>query len=111
MGSEMCIRDSYQPRQSKLKRERLLREFAKRDGDPNKGGARGGIVTAYRQDAVRCATHLADAGPTKGAIVARETGVARATRMMADNHYGWFTRVEKGVYDLTETGHAALASN
>jgi len=101
----------YQPRQSKLKRERLLREFAKRDGDPNKGGTRGGIVTAYRQDAVRCATHLADAGPTKGAIVARETGVARATRMMADNHYGWFTRVEKGVYDLTETGHAALASN
>jgi hypothetical protein len=85
-----------------------LREFAKRDGDPNTGGTRGGIVTAYRQDAVRCAEHLAAAGPTKGAVVAKETGVARATRLMADNHYGWFQRVETGVYGLTDTGRAAL---
>lgn len=98
----------YAPRQSKLKRERLLREFAKRSGDPNTGGTRGGIVTAYRQDAVRCALHLATAGPTKGAVVARETGVQRATRMMSDNHYGWFERVETGVYCLSEAGRSAL---
>lgn len=98
----------YRPRQSKVKRGRLLREFARRSGDPNTGGTRGGIVTAYRQDAVRCAAHLAEAGPTKGAVVAKATGVARATRMMADNHYGWFERVETGVYALTEAGRAAL---
>lgn len=98
----------YNPRQTKLKRERLLREFAKRSGDPNVGGTRGGIVTAYRQDAERCAAHLAEAGPTKGAEVAKATGVPRATRMMADNHYGWFARVEIGIYDLTDAGRAAL---
>ena len=37
-----------------------------------------------------------------------KTGVARATRMMADNHYGWFERVGTGVYGLTEAGQAAL---
>ena len=57
---------------------------------------------------MRCAEHLAAAGPTKGAVVAKETGVARATRLMADNHYGWFERVETGVYGLTGTGRAAL---
>ncbi len=98
----------YMPRQSKWKRERLLREFAKRSGDPNRGGTRGAIMTAYRQDVVRCATHLAEAGPTKGAVVAKATGVARATRMMADNHYGWFERIETGVYGLTDAGRAAL---
>lgn len=103
-----CDPGPYRPRQVKAKRERLLREFAKRTGDPNTGGTQGGIITAYRQDAVRCAEHLAGAGPTKGAIVAKETGVARATRMMADNHYGWFCRVETGIYDLTEVGRAAL---
>lgn len=103
-----CDPAPYRPRPSKIRRKSLLREFARRDGDPNTGGTRGGIVTAYRQDAVRCARHLAKAGPTKGAVVAKETGVARATRMMADNHYGWFERVGKGVYDLTETGRAAL---
>ena len=43
----------------------------------------------------------------KGALVAKATGVEKATRMMADNHYGWFQRVEKGIYDLTEVGRAA----
>jgi hypothetical protein len=103
-----CDPAPFRPRQSKGKRERLLREFARRDGDPNTGGTRGGIVTAYRQDAVRCAEHLAAAGPTKGAVVAKATGVVRATRMMADNHYGWFERVDTGVYGLTDAGRAAL---
>ena len=88
-------------------RTRLLREFARRQGDPNTGGTRGGIVTAYRQDALRCAAHLAKAGPTKGAVVARETGVERATTMMANNHYGWFQRVETAIYDVTEAGRSA----
>ena len=104
-----CDPAPYAPRKSSLRRERLLKEFAKRSGDPNTGGAtRQGLVTAYRQDAIRCAAHLADAGPSRGAVVARETGVEKATRMMADNHYGWFFRVEKGIYDLTDTGRSAL---
>ena len=104
-----CDPAPYQPRQTAWRKTRLLREFAKRQGDPNTGGTRGGIVTAYRQDAILCAQHLAKEGPTKGADVARETGVEKATRMMAVNHYGWFTRVEKGVYDVTEEGRAAVS--
>jgi hypothetical protein len=50
---------------------------------------------------------LYEAGACKGAEVARETGVARATRMMADDHYGWFERIETGVYGLTSKGAAA----
>ncbi len=99
----------YRPRQSKARKQRLLREFARLSGDPNTGGAtRTGIVTAYRQDAVRCLQVLAALGPSKGAVVAKESGVSRATRMMADNHYGWFERVEKGIYQLSDAGQAAL---
>ncbi len=98
----------YQPRRTAWRKTRLLREFARRDGDPNQGGTRGGIVTAYRQDAIRCAKHLAATGPSKGAHVAKETGVEKATQMMAINHYGWFTRVEKGIYDVTPKGRAAV---
>lgn len=103
-----CDPAPYAPRKSKPRKAALLREFAKREGDPNRGGAtRQGLVTAYRQDALRCAGHLAQEGPSKGAVVARQTGVEKATRLMADNHYGWFARVEKGVYDLTEAGRKA----
>ena len=106
-----CDPAPYAPRKTKWRKAVLLREFAKRQGDPNKGGTKGGIVTAYRQDALRCAAHLSDAGPTKGAEVARETGVEKATRMMADNHYGWFERVEKGIYSVTEKGRAAAKAD
>ncbi len=105
-----CDPGPYAPRKSVRRRDRLLREFEALRGDPNTGGAarRGGIVTAYRQDAQAIAAHLAENGPSKGAVVAGATGVARATRIMADNHYGWFVRVTKGVYDLSVVGRAAL---
>ncbi|RYH11227.1 DUF2161 domain-containing phosphodiesterase [Tropicimonas sp. IMCC6043] len=101
----------YRPRQSAPRKGRLLREFARREGDPNIGGStRRGLVTAYRQDALRIAAHLAAEGPSRGADVARATGVTQATRMMADDHYGWFERVERGVYALTPKGAAVLAA-
>lgn len=107
----LCDPGPYHPRQSKPRLGRLLREFARRVGDPNTGGAtRVGLITAYRQDAILCARHLYDQGPCKGADVARATGVARATVMMRTDHYGWFERVEKGIYALTAKGRAALDS-
>ena len=96
----------YQPRQSKRKRELLLREFTRRAGDPNVGGAtRRGIVTAYRQDALRCVEYLEKNGATKAAQVAEGTSVPNARRIMADNHYGWFQRVATGIYDLENDSH------
>jgi len=105
-----CDPGPYSPRKSRKKQQRLLREFQTLRGDPNAGGAtRHGIVTAYRQDALACAAHLATVGACKGAEVARATGVARATRLMASNHYGWFARVSTGIYELTEAGRKGLA--
>lgn len=104
-----CDPAPYAPRKSNIRKARLLREFDRLQGDPNSGGAtRHGIVTAYRQDALKCAAHLAECGAAKGADVAKATGVAAATRLMRDNHYGWFDKVEKGVYALSETGTEGL---
>lgn len=99
----------YQPRQNAAKAGRLLREFERRVGDPNEGGTTGiKRVTAYRQDALRCARYLAEKGPSKGAEVAKTTGAERATRIMRDDHYGWFERVSPGIYALTPAGVAGL---
>ncbi|MEL6372345.1 MAG: DUF2161 family putative PD-(D/E)XK-type phosphodiesterase [Pseudomonadota bacterium] len=100
----------YRPRVCKRRRGRMLREFHKRVGDPNTGGStRRMIMTAYRQDAIRCACALAQDGATKASQVAAKTGVARARRIMADDHYGWFERVAVGVYQLTPKGRTAVA--
>ena len=107
-----CDPSPYQPRKSKPKSARLLKEFAKRVGDPNIGGStRQTIMTAYRQDALRCAAVLHAEGPTKAAHVAKACAVERARRLMADNHYGWFERVEKGIYGLTKFGAEAVRNH
>ncbi|SEQ68753.1 DUF2161 domain-containing phosphodiesterase [Thalassovita taeanensis] len=98
----------FQPRKVARRKAALLGEFERREGDPNLGGLRGKRVTAYRQEAERCAAYLAEAGPSKGAVVAKAASVAKATLIMRDNHYGWFERVEVGIYDLTEAGRAVL---
>lgn len=99
----------YKPRKSKVRQNRLLKEFAKRVGDPNTGGStRQGLITAYRQDALRCVHSLHVNGPTKAAEVARRTEVANARRIMADDHYGWFERVTTGVYQLSPKGKTAV---
>ncbi|MEM9342756.1 MAG: DUF2161 family putative PD-(D/E)XK-type phosphodiesterase [Pseudomonadota bacterium] len=109
MAEVRCDPGPYKPRKSKVRSERLLRAFARLDGDPNDGGAtRHGLVTGYRQEALKCAAYLAETGPEKGALVAKATGVAQATRIMRDNHYGWFQRVETGVYAITTEGTRGL---
>ena len=104
VGEVHCDPGHYAPRKVARKTRAILSEFERREGDPNLGGLAGARVTAYRQEATLCAEFLALAGEAKGAEVAKSTGVARATTIMRDNHYGWFEKVEKGVYRLSETG-------
>ncbi len=99
----------YQPRRSAPRAGRLLREFQRRAGDPNTGGTtRVPRMTAYRQEALRLAQLLAE-GPDSPAALARVTGIARARAILADNHYGWFERISRGVYSLSPLGQQALA--
>ncbi len=101
----------YRPRPSRKRRALLLREFAQRVGDPNTGGqTRRPIVTAYRQNALRCAALIDARGPTKAAVIAAEAGVAAAGPILQRDVYGWFQRVERGIYDLSPGGRAALTT-
>lgn len=99
----------YTPRKNKKRQGRLLREFELRVGDPNEGGVtRRSIVTAYRQDALRCLKHLHHNGPASLSDLRAATGVARASGILQKDHYGWFERVGRGVYQVTPKGIAAL---
>jgi hypothetical protein len=99
----------YKPRQDKARRRRLLREFAHRVGDPTQGGGNGrAVMTAYRQDALRCADRLAAEGLMKPSKLRDATGVWRAARILRDDVYGWFDHPAKGLYALSPKGAAAL---
>ena len=107
-----CEPKPFTPRKIKAKKTKLLSEFDKRHGDPNKGGmTSSGQMTSYRQGALRCAKVLHDEGACKASYVAKMAGVEKARNLMADNHYGWFEKIDRGVYGLTPMGASALVEN
>jgi hypothetical protein len=94
------------PRRDPKRRSRLVDEHKRRQGDPVAGGgSRNPIMTAYRQEALRCATALAD-GPRRPRDLRPD--LPNAYKILRRNVYGWFVSVERGVYGLTPTGHQAL---
>ncbi len=96
----------WRPRRDPKRRSLLVEEHRRRRGDPALGGStRAPIMTAYRQQALACAAALA-AGPRR----VREVKLAApdAPKILLHNVYGWFIRVERGIYALAEPGKAAL---
>jgi hypothetical protein len=94
------------PRRDPKKRSRLVAEHNKRKGDPTLGGStRSPIMTAYRQQALACASAMA-LEPRR--IRELKPDFPNAANILRDNFYGWFDRVERGVYGLTDAGRVAL---
>lgn len=107
-----CEPGPFKPRKIKARKTKLLSEFERRHGDPNPGGMTSeGLMTSYRQGALRCAHVLFTEGACKAAYVAKMAGFEKARNLMAANHYGWFEKVDHGVYGLTPQGAKALQEN
>jgi hypothetical protein len=94
------------PRRNPKKRSRLISEHRRRKGDPVLGGStRAPIMTAYRQQALACASALSQ-GPRR--VRDLKPDIPDAPKILLSNVYGWFDRAERGVYVLTDAGRAAL---
>jgi len=95
----------YRPRKQLGKSEALIDEFLSREGDPNTGGTTGRkIMTAYRQQVVQVAYCVAEHGDCPVGKIRESTGVKKVGSILQKNHYGWFERVSRGHYRLTDLG-------
>jgi hypothetical protein len=96
----------WRPRVNAKRRSRILEEHRRRKGDPAiGGGARKPIMTAYRQQALECAAALLRA-PARPRDL--KDAIPDAPKILLRDVYGWFVRVERGVYSLSEAGKAAI---
>ena len=92
----------------KTRQAKLVREFSGRSGDYNVGGSsKLPLVTAYRERALRVAEALQQ-GHCRPVHVKRASGVGDAANILRSNYYGWFKRIERGTYALTDGGLQAL---
>jgi hypothetical protein len=91
---------------------KLLKEFEGRSGDYNVGGSTGRkLVTAYWERALQCALALRCHGPSSPRSIRDWTNCVNAGNLLRDNYYGWFAKVEKGIYRITSVGEQALLDN
>jgi hypothetical protein len=94
------------PRREPKKRSRLVSEHQRRQGDPVLGGStRAPNRTDYRQQALACASALVE-GPRR--VSELRVRCPDAGKILLHNVYGWFARTERGIYELTDAGRAAL---
>jgi len=100
----------YTPRKNKRKQAALLKEFNLRQGDTQKGGStrsKAGL-TVYRQRSIRIANFLLTQPTAKGAEINRAIDEPQATQFLRDNYYGWFNKIDRGVYEISDKGRIEL---
>jgi hypothetical protein len=98
---------AYKPRGNPRRRSRLLREHHRRQGDPAiGGGTRRPIMTAYRQQALAVAQAILEATQARPRDL--KPLAPDAPKILLHNVYGWFARIERGIYGLTEVGREAV---
>jgi hypothetical protein len=98
----------WKPRRDAKRRSRLIEEHRRRKGDPIVGGSnRLPQMTAYRQQALAVANALASAPSRPRAL---RPLAPDAAKILQGNVYGWFERIERGLYGLTSSGRVALVT-
>jgi hypothetical protein len=98
----------WKPRRDGKRRLRIVEEHRRRKGDPVVGGStRTPQMTAYRQQALAVAHALAGT-PSRPRDL--RTLAPDAAKILQGNVYGWFERIERGLYGLTSSGRVALVT-
>jgi hypothetical protein len=98
----------WKPRRDARRRSRIVEEHRRRRGDPVVGGSsRTPQMTAYRQQALTLAHALAGA---PGRPRDLRTLAPDSAKILQGNVYGWFERIERGLYGLTSSGRVALVT-
>jgi hypothetical protein len=94
---------------SKRKREALVKEIEGRSADYNVGGSnKTKIMTAYKENCIQIACYLETHGPMSPRNLAKLGTGAKTPSILQKNYYRWFERVKRGVYQITEQGKKEL---
>jgi len=100
----------FSPRSRPGKKRAILREIDGRYAEFNLGGESSRVekITAYKQEALRTALFLSREGPSSPRDLRQLGASDRVQLILSRNVYGWFERVERGIYKLHPTGVEAL---
>ncbi|MEK3990760.1 DUF2161 domain-containing phosphodiesterase [Robertmurraya sp. FSL R5-0851] len=93
------------------KRKKLIEEMMGRNVNYNVGGSsKTKIMTAYKENCIQIASLLERNGPmTPRALRQQGTG-EKTLSILSKNYYGWFEKVNRGVYTISDVGKKELGN-
>lgn len=100
----------YQQR-NKKNRQMMVNEMKKRRLKINTGGVTGTeILTVYRENSLIVLDTLIREGAMRSKDIKLMTGLANSYAIVYQNHYNWFVREGKGIYNVNDIGRKAFNS-
>lgn len=101
----------YDRKKRSGKRRAIIQEIAGRSGEYNKGGITGEkLITAYRENAIHIACCLEALGPSSPKRLRQLDTGQKTLSILCNNVYGWFERVDKGIYSISARGRLDIKS-
>lgn len=93
------------------RRNNVLKEIENRNLNINLGGSskKNKILTSYKENVIYITCFLEKFKKAKGAEIKKLTGIENATYILRCNHFGYFKKIERGIYALSEEGINMLA--
>ena len=94
---------------NRQKRKEIIEEIQGRTIDTNTGGVTGTkIITAYTEKCIHIACILDMYGAMSPKQIRDKGGADNTYNILYHNVYGWFEKVTKGVYTITDKGRKGL---
>ncbi len=99
----------FQRKKISKRRKAILKEVENRSDNLNVGGSnKRKIVTAYRENAIQIAVYLKEIGATTPKKLREYNSGKKTLSILYSNFYGWFQRVDHGLYEITVKGKQEL---
>lgn len=100
----------FAPRTAHRRRSRIISEIDGRYAEFDAAGQPGSEprLTAWRQRSLRIALLLEDQSDASPMEIRRRGGPAQTQMILSKNTYGWYERVSRGRYRLSQAGRQAL---
>ena len=108
----VSVPSGHSQKHNSNKKSKLSKEFKDRNVNENIGGInKTKILTAYKEKCIHALCLAEKNGNVTPAMLKAELNDVYADRIPRSNYYGWFAKVSKGVYGISNKGFEILNGN
>lgn len=97
------------PPKKNIRQKKIMKEFNTRENHMNIGGTKDKKVTAYKEKVIRIAHMLDKMKQSSPNQLKAYTGIDQTAEILRNNFDGWFERIDRGIYTLSDKGQKELS--